>query len=132
MFSSQMTKSIPFPTVWSLQDDGSTLLKLLPSKQEIFACLNAFHCRAQSLSFPHIPEECTEQEIRRFLANIEHNATVHLDMLALLFCTLALGLQTGVYDKYGERWVAGAVEKELLQGDMWSEWIKRSYVGAHC
>jgi len=42
-------------------------------------------------------------------------------MLALVFCTLAQGLQNGVYDKYGERWVAGAVETESKKGDVWSK-----------
>ena len=121
MYSYQHAKSIPFPTFWSSQDNGSTLLKLLPPEQEIFAYLNAFQRRAQSCSFPHVPEECSEQEVRRFLSDVEHNTTVHLDMLALLFCALAQGLQNGVYDKYGQRWIAGAVEKDLPQGDTYSE-----------
>ncbi len=118
-----MSKTFPFPTLWSAQDDSSTLVKLLPPEQEIFAYLNAFQRRAQSCSFPHVPEECTEREIRRFLSNVEHNAAVHLDMLALVFCTLAQGIQNGVYDKYGERWVAGAVETESKKGNVWSKEI---------
>ena len=42
-------------------------------------------------------------------------------MLALLFATLAQGLQDGVYDKYGEKWVAGGVETESKKGDVYSK-----------
>lgn len=112
--------------MWSAQDDSSGLLKILPPEQDIFAYLDAFQRRAQSSSFPHVPEECTELEVRRFLSNLEHNAAVHLDMLALLFATLAQGLQNGVYDKCGERWVAVAMESESKKGDVWSKYHSRS------
>ena len=65
-----------------------------------------------------MPEECTQGEVRRFLENIEHNAAMNPDMLALLFATMAQGAQNGVYDKYGERWIAGAMEEEAQRGDV--------------
>lgn len=68
-----------------------------------------------------MPDECTKKEVGRFLDNVEHNAALHPDMLALLFATLAQGLQYGVYDKYGERWVAGAVETESKKSDVYSK-----------
>ena len=68
-----------------------------------------------------MPDECTKNEVGRFLDNVEHNAALHPDMLALLFATLAQGLQYGVYDKYGQRWVAGAVETESKKSDVYSK-----------
>ena len=68
-----------------------------------------------------MPDQCTTNEVRRFLENVEHNASLHPDMLALLFATLAQGLQYGVYDMYGERWVAGAVETETKKSDVYSK-----------
>jgi len=53
--------------------------------------------------------------------NVEHNAALHPDMLALLFATLAQGLQNGVYDKYDGKWIAGTVEAELKKGDVYSK-----------
>lgn len=41
-------------------------------------------------------------------------------MLALLFATLAQGLQDGVYDRNGGKWVAGSVEAETKKGDIYS------------
>lgn len=118
----QMATSHPFPTLWSAKDDTSTLVKLLPSEADLFFYLDAFQRRAQSCSFPHLPEECTSNEVRRFLDNVEHNAALHPDMLALLFATLAQGLQNGVYDKYDGKWIPGTVEAELKKGDVYSKY----------
>lgn len=67
-----------------------------------------------------MPDQCTNNEVRRFLENLEHNAALYPDMLALLFATLAQGLQDGVYDKFGGKWVAGSVEQESKKGDVYS------------
>ena len=72
-------------------------------------------------SFPHVPDKVTEPEIRGFMENLEHNAALYPDLLALLFATLALGLQDGVYDKCGEKWTAGTVETESKKGDVYSK-----------
>lgn len=117
----QMATSHPFPTLWCAKDDTSTLIKLLPPQQDLFFFLDAFQRRAQSCSFPDLPEECTANEVRRFLDNVEHNAAIHPEVLALLFATLAQGLQHGIYDKYGEKWVPGTVEPELKKGDVYSK-----------
>lgn len=107
------------------------LLHVLPPDEDIFSYLEAFQRRAQSCSFPHTPEECTVIEVKRYLYNREHNAFVHPDMLALLFATLAQGLQNGVYDRYGGKWVKGAMAAELSKGDVYSMLeIFRCYVAS--
>ena len=121
IFAFQMATSHPFPTLWPAKDGAGVLIQLLPSKDEIFLYLDAFQQRAQSCSFPHVPEECTKKEVERFLANVEHNALVHPDMLALLFTTLAQGLQSGVYDRGGGQWVAGAMDEDSKKGDVYSK-----------
>ena len=113
-----MKTAFPFPTVWPASDQTSCLLGVLPSEEDIFAYLEAFQRRAQSCSFPHMPEECTQPEIRRFLENIEHHAVTNPDMFALVFATMAQGLQNGIYDRCGERWIAGAVDAESRRGDV--------------
>ena len=70
-----------------------------------------------------MPDQCTNNEVRRFLENLEHNAALYPDMLALLFATLAQGLQDGVYDKFGGKWVAGSVEQESKKGDVYSQYL---------
>lgn len=121
IFAFQLATSHPFPTLWSAKDDTSTLIKLLPPEPDLFFYLDVFQRRAQTCSFPHVPDECTSNEVRRFLENVEHNAALHPDMLALLFTTLAQGSQDGVYDKYGGKWVAGSVEAESKNGDVYSK-----------
>ena len=121
MFEFQMAASHPFPTLWSAKDGTSSLVQLLPSKEDIFLLIEGFQCRAQSCSFPHLPEECTRREIERFLENVETNAQVHPDMLALLFSTLALGVHNAAYDRYGGKWVAGAMEDETKKGDVYGK-----------
>ncbi|KAL2051402.1 hypothetical protein ABVK25_008269 [Lepraria finkii] len=119
IFAFQLATSHPFPTLWSAKDDTSTLIKLLPPEPDLFFYLDVFQRRAQTCSFPHVPDECTSNEVRRFLENVELNAALHPDMLALLFTTLAQGSQDGVYDKYGGKWVAGSVEAESKNGDVY-------------
>ena len=111
----------PFATMWNQNSGSVALLDCLPSDEDIFCYLESFQRRAQSCSFPHTPEECTVDEVKRFLSNKEHNAFVHPDMLALLFATLAQGLQNGVYDRCGGQWVEGAMEAELQKGDVYGE-----------
>ncbi|KAL9123878.1 MAG: hypothetical protein Q9217_006735 [Psora testacea] len=115
----QMATSHPFPTLWSAKDDTSTLIRLLPPEQDLFFYLEAFGRRSQAFSFPHVPEQVTIPEVRRFIVGLEHNAALYPDMLALLFATLAQGLQDGVYDKFGEKWTAGNVEVESKKGDVY-------------
>lgn len=123
IFAFQLTTSHPFPTLWSAKDETAGLVELLPSNEDIHFYLGSFRRRAQSCSFPHVPEECTEAEIQLFLENVEHNAAIHPNMLALLFATLAQGLQDGVYDRHGEKWVAGSVEAESQKGDVYRRWL---------
>ena len=85
-------------------------MEVLPVHEELFKCLELFQRRAQPCSFPHTPHEITKREVERFLEDKERNANQFPDMLALLFATLACGLQMGQYDKNGGQWVQGAVE----------------------
>ena len=116
-----MATSHPFPTLWTAKDDTSTIIKLLPPQDDLFFYVDAFQRRAQTLSFPHVPDECTHSEVQRFMENIDYNAALHPDLLALLFATLALGLQDGIYDRCGEKWIPGAVEAESQKGDVYSK-----------
>ena len=125
-FAAQMPASHPFHSLGSAKHETSALIKLLPSRDDIHFYLRAFQRRSLSCSFPHIPEECSEPEVQRFLDDVEHNAAAHPNTLALLFATLAQGLQDGIYDRNGQAWIAGAVELELLKGDVYSRIIEPS------
>jgi hypothetical protein len=118
MFVFQTNTSYPFPTLWTAREGTSGLVNLLPEKEEVFKYLGYFRHRALALSFPYLPNFCTNGEVERFMSNLEHNAHMYPDHLALLFATLAQGLQHGVYDQYGEQWVAGAMEEETKKGDV--------------
>ena len=118
-----MTTSHPFPTLWSAKDDTSTIIKLLPPEEDLFYYVDSFQQRALALSFPHVPCECTHVEVQKFIENIDHNAALHPDVLALLFATLALGLQDGIYARCGERWISGSVEAESKKGDVYSMYL---------
>ena len=97
-------------------------MNLLPKEQqETFFYLKAFQRRGQSCSFPHLPDEFTEIEVQRFLNNVKENSEQHPEMLALLFATLAQGIQTGVYDKYGGAWHGGMMEQECRLGNAFGE-----------
>ncbi|KAK5019467.1 hypothetical protein LTR39_000352, partial [Cryomyces antarcticus] len=118
----------PFPTMWLAayrNADGKSescipaLLNCLPPRDELFGYLDAFQRRAQSCSFPHTPDKITRKEVERFLDDAEKNAFAHPDMLALIFAALAEGLQNGVYDKNGGKWVEGAMQTEADRGDMY-------------
>jgi len=119
-----MKTAFPFPTAWPAGDEISCLLGVLPSEEDIFAYLDSFQRRVQACFFPHMPEECTQPEIKRFLANVEHHAVTNPDMFALLFATMAQGLQNGIYDRCGERWIAGAVSAESQRGDVFGRFLK--------
>ncbi|KAF2815918.1 uncharacterized protein BDZ99DRAFT_362677, partial [Mytilinidion resinicola] len=118
MYASQNTPAYPFATMWLAvprpQVDGGihALLHCLPPKEDLFRYLDAFQNRAQSCSFPHVPDEVTGTEIERFLSDTRTNAEMFPDMLALIFAALALGSQNGVFDKCNGKWVAGAMETE--------------------
>ncbi|KAL8850536.1 MAG: hypothetical protein Q9221_004493 [Calogaya cf. arnoldii] len=118
MAAFQVQPTNPFPTFWRTAEGTSALITLLPKdQQETLFYINTFQRRAQSCSFPHLPDQCTEIEVQRFLSNVKENSEQHPDMLALIFATLAQGVQNGVYDKYGGAWHGGAVETECRMGN---------------
>ena len=94
------------------------LLEVLPPKEELLLCLDLFQRRAQSCSFPHTPEEMTKKEVERFLDDAENNAVKAPDMLALIFVTLATGLQMGQYDRDGGKWDQASSEATRQQSDV--------------
>ena len=106
----------PFPVIAEFSTTSS-LLRLLPEREELFDCLDMFHRRAQSCSFPHTPDEVAKKEVERFLSDVERHAERFPDMLALIFMTLATGLQMGQYDRSGGQWVEGAVEATRQESD---------------
>ena len=113
----------PFPVFegWTGGDVSGTLLALLPKRDELSSILDDFQRRAQSCSFPHTPDEVTKKEVERFLANAEVNAQRYPDMLALIFATLATGLQMGEYDRAGGQWVEGSMAATMRRADVYSE-----------
>ncbi|KAL8673427.1 MAG: hypothetical protein Q9168_002170 [Polycauliona sp. 1 TL-2023] len=118
MAAFQVQPTNPFPTFWRTAEGTSALVSLLPKDpQETLFYINAFQRRAQSFSFPHLPDQCTEIEVQRFLSNAKENPEQPSDMLALIFATLALGVQSGVYDKYGGAWHGGVMEAECRIGN---------------
>ncbi|KAK4504246.1 hypothetical protein PRZ48_005162 [Zasmidium cellare] len=109
----------PFPMLQggnSLSDLARTLL--VPNEDMIYESLEMFQRRAQSCYFPHTPDEVTRREVERFMADAEANAERFPDMLALIFATLATGMQMGVYDKHGD-WLPGAVEQTRKTSDVY-------------
>lgn len=90
----------------------SELLELLPGREELFTCLEVFQRRAQSCSFPHTPDEVTRREVERFLNDAKRNAERCPDMLALIFITLANGLQLGQNDLDETQWSSVATAEE--------------------
>ena len=97
----------------------AALLVLLPSDGEIFQHLEHFEKRAQSCSFPHVPDEVTKIEVERFLADRRSNANKAPDMLALIFAALAVGMQIGVYDRNGSQWTQASMDESHIAGKAW-------------
>lgn len=122
MVAFQIQPTNPFPTFWRAAESTATLINLLPKDhQEIFFYVRAFQRRGQSCSFPHLPDDFTEVEVQRFLGNVKENSEQHPEMLALLFATLAQGIQSGVYDKYGGAWHAGVMDSECRLANAFSK-----------
>lgn len=112
----------PFPVVPNCSTSVE-LLRILPERTELLTCLDMFQRRAQSCSFPHAPEEATRKEVERFLDDAEYNAEKVPDMLALIFVTLATGMQMGQYDRNGGKWDKESSEKIRGQGDVFCKFI---------
>lgn len=119
--STDESPAYPFPIIWHGGTSAVDLAQsLLTSHDEIYACLDMFQRRAQSCYFPHTPDEVTKKEVERFLSDVEGNAEKFPDMLALIFATLATGMQMGVYDVHGG-WVADLVEQTRKKSDVYCE-----------
>jgi len=111
----------PFQMIPIGDNTPAALLELLPSDEEIFQHLEHFKRRAQSCSFPHVPDEVTKKEVERFLADRKVNANKAPDMLALIFAALAVGMQIGVYDRNGCQWLEASMAESHLAGKAWRE-----------
>ncbi|KAK4979395.1 hypothetical protein LTR28_005040 [Elasticomyces elasticus] len=120
------TSMYPFPAIFPTNQGIPALLQCLPPSEELYGYLDAFQKRAQSCSFPHVPDEVTRKEVERFLADADKNATAFPDMLALIFATLASGLQMGIYDKSGGRWTEEAMQAESSKGEVYSQHLPSS------
>lgn len=122
LFATRDLPSHPFPTIFPAAPEECVpkLISLLPKKDELFTCLQSFEARVNLSSFPHVPFEITRSEMERFLSDVDRNASVCPDMLALLFAALALGGQHSVWEKAGRQWKTNAVLSELKKGDVFS------------
>ncbi|GAB7365100.1 hypothetical protein MBLNU230_g6190t1 [Neophaeotheca triangularis] len=109
----------PFPTMWLASGTIEALVGCLPEREELFDALESFYKRGQCCSFPHVPDEVTKKEVERFLSDAEANAQKFPDMLALVFATLATGMQMGVWDRSGGCWVQGEREKATQKSDVY-------------
>ena len=109
----------PFQMVPIGDNTPAALLELLPPDEEIFQHLEHFKQRAQSCSFPHVPDEVTKKEVERFLADRKSNANKAPDMLALIFAALAVGMQIGVYDRNGRQWLEASMAESHIAGKAW-------------
>lgn len=100
-------------------NSAAALTDLLPSDDEVFRHLDQFQQRAQSCSFPHVPDEVTKKEVERFLADRRNNATKAPDMLALIFAALAVGIQIGVDGHDGRQWLEASTPGLHNKGEAW-------------
>ena len=124
MYATDDDPSYPFPVVEGCSTISS-LLAILPHPNELFYILETFQRRAQACSFPHTPDELTRKEVQRFLENRERNADLFPDMLALLFATLASGLQMGLFERSGGRWTREEVCRTRRTSDAFRRSIRR-------
>ncbi|EMC99867.1 hypothetical protein BAUCODRAFT_353091 [Baudoinia panamericana UAMH 10762] len=111
----------PFPVVqhWTGEHAVDGLIRVLPKRNELFSILDSFRHRAPLSSFPHSPESVSKSEVERFLEDVEGNSVRSPDMLALIFVTLATGLQMGEHDRRGGKWVKGAMAETMKQADLY-------------
>lgn len=111
----------PFPVFSSWCGEGASLAlaQCLPPREDLLEILELFQRRGQCCSFPHAPDELTKREVERFMDDLEGNAQKYPDMLALIFATLATGLQMGQWDRSGGQWVAGAMATTMKQADVY-------------
>lgn len=98
-------------------------MAILPEREQLFASIESFQRRAQSCSFPHTPDEVTKKEVQRFLDDKQKNAEFHPDMLALIFATVATGMQMGQYDRSGGRWDYNDLESTRMTSDALSRFL---------
>lgn len=113
--------SYPFQMISVGDNTAAALTSILPSDEEIFQYLELFKKRAQSCSFPHVPDEVTKKEVERFLEDRENNAMKAPDMLGLIFATLAVGMQIGVFDRNGQSWLRAPIEASHRQSECYRE-----------
>ena len=111
----------PFPSLWTANNWVHGLYSCLQPWESSSGYLDTYVALAESRTWPHFAQEITRKEVERFLVNFEQNAVAYPDMLALIFAALATGLQLGVHERHGGRWLAGAVEAERTEGDMFSK-----------
>ena len=114
-----MATSYPFPTLWHARDGIDSLVQLLADKEELHTYLIAYESRTQSSTFALSQEKCSTARFELFLSNIEHNAHVHPDLLALLFATLAHGRRYSLED--AQRNFREEDSGESKKGDVFSK-----------
>lgn len=111
--------SYPFKMISVGDNTLTALIDLLPSDDVIFQALQLLQNRAQSCSFPHVPDEVTKKEFERFLKNRKNNANNAPDMLGLMFMTLAVGMQIGAFDRNGGQWLGASMADSQQEGEVY-------------
>lgn len=112
----------------NIGDNGSAALcDLLPPKNRVFECLEALQCCAQFWSFPHLSDEVTKEEIENFLTDPKNNAEKAPSMLGLIFASLALSIQLGVFHQSSQEWVSGVLQGSHNASECYRKPLDRSH-----
>lgn len=120
MYHPAEVSGYPFSMVPVGDNTAAALTALLPPDDEIFEQLDLFKRRAHDNSFPHVPDEMTKREVERFLEDKENNASKAPDMLGLIFATLAVCMQIGIFDRNcGRRLEASVVADAQSKGEVY-------------
>lgn len=123
IFIPSCPSTYPFATLFPATPEECIpqLLDILPPRTELQEYLAAFEKRVYIYAFPHLPVELSKNEIDRFLADLERNARMCPEMLALVFAAIALGAQHSVWDKCGRAWKAEVVDAEAQRGNVYGK-----------
>lgn len=115
-----LVTAYPFPSLKVGDNTTAALTRLLPGEHEVFENLDIFYDIAQSFAVPQTPDKMRKKEVKRFLSNVEHNATETPDMLALLFAALALVLHMGLAGNR-HHYSSDEIKASFTRGDCYSK-----------
>ena len=116
----EAARAYPFPILEESSASEMTS-RLLKDHELVYTYLAMFQHRAHSAYFPNMPNESSRSEFERFLVEAEANAVKFPDMLAVIFATMAVGLQVSLWNDSDGRWEADAVYKARMCGDVYGK-----------